>query len=282
MGPGIVRVTAPNAGAFTFTGTNSYLIGNENLFILDPGPRDTQHRAALIKAIGGRAVTAIVLTHTHKDHSALAAPLAAELGAPVWFGGRHRYFRRKRRFEIDPIARSSDWRLVPDRVLEDGEEIATGGIALSVIATPGHCANHLSFGILGTPDLFSGDHVMGWNSTLVAVPDGSMKAYLSSLEKLIDAPFSRYLPAHGGPIDSGPAFARALLLHREARNRQILVALGDGPAGLGTLVRRLYPGLGGRLTLAARMTVQAHLEYLAARGLIQLSGGPLRYRARLR
>lgn len=274
VAPQVVRVTAPNAGPYTFRGTNSFLVGADALFVLDPGPDDSGHLEALQCAIGGRPVEAIVLTHTHRDHTALVRRLQAVTGAPVWFGGRHRSSRQPRLFEFDPVAADSDWKLVPDRVLADGERIAAGGVALEVVATPGHCANHLAFGVAGTPCLLTGDHIMGWNSTLVPVPDGSMADYLRSLERVIGLAYAHYLPAHGGAIVNGPAYAQALLAHRELRNRQVVTAVEDGATSIGELQRRIYPTLALPLRAAARMTLMAHVEYLSELGRIGASNGP--------
>lgn len=269
----IVRVTAPNAGPYTFTGTNSFIIGDGPVFVLDPGPDDASHLDALQRALGGRKVAAIVLTHTHRDHTALVRRLQAATAAPVWFGGRHRGSRRRRFLEVDPVAADSDWTLLPDRVLIEGERIAAGAVELEVIATPGHCANHLAFGVLDSPWLLTGDHVMGWSSTLVPVPDGSMSDYLRSLDKLIGLTYRHYLPAHGGPIADGPAQARALLAHREMRNTQVVAAIAAGATSLGALRRRIYPALSLPLRAAARMTLKAHVEYLADRGRIGAAHG---------
>lgn len=282
VAPGVARLTAPNRGPYTFTGTNTYLIGNERLFVLDPGPASMAHLVALRTAIGGRPLEAILLTHTHKDHSALALRLARETRAPLWFGGRHRPSRPRRPLEVDPLRFSADWRLEPDRTLRDGERLGLGDVALDVVATPGHCANHLAFGLAGTPSLLTGDHVMGWNTTLVAVPDGSMGDYLASLDKLIGAPYRHYLPAHGGPIADGPDHARALKAHREARNGQIVSAVKGGARTVGAVARLVYPTLRGPLARAARMTVAAHAEFLAERGDLEMRATPLGMRLRPR
>ena len=273
VAPGLVRVTAPNASAYTFTGTNSFLLGHERLALLDPGPDDPVHLAALERAIAGRKVDAIILTHTHRDHSASAARLAQVLGAPLWFGGRHRLSRPLRRFERNPIRKSCDWDLVPDRTLVDEEVIPAGDVSISVHATPGHCANHLAFGFGDI--LLSGDHVMGWNSTLVSVPDGSMADYFASLDKVIALPQRRYVPAHGGPIADGPAHAAALRAHREMRNGQVIDAVRDGARTVARIVDVIYPTQPLPVKLAARMTIMAHVEYLEGLGLLKVSRGIL-------
>lgn len=188
-------------------------------------------------------------------------------------GGSHRLSRPARRLEINPVGGHSDWRLRPDRVLSDGTEVRTGGARLVGIATPGHCANHFCFGVAGTPWLLSGDHVMGWNSTLVSVPDGSMANYLDSLRKIAARPFRHYLPGHGGPIVDGPGRARALLAHREQRNREVLEAVGGGATRISELVRAIYPELALPLRPAARMTLKAHVEYLEGRGELRVQRG---------
>lgn len=276
---GIVRITAPNASAYTFTGTNSFLLGTDEVAIVDPGPDDDHHFDALLSAINDRPVTAILLTHTHKDHSSLAGRLAAETRAPVWFGGAHRLSRPLRPGETNVLEGSCDWNLHPDRTLLDGDVLQIGEMTLNVVATPGHCANHLAFGISGTPCILTGDHVMGWNSTLVAVPDGSMADYLRSLDKLIATDWQHYLPAHGGPIGNGPTFAQQLKAHRLNRNTEILNALTSAPMGLTALRERIYPDLPEEYQKAALMTLEAHLEYLEEQGavLVQASGAERLY-----
>ena len=267
--PGLVRVTAPNASPFTFTGTNSFIIGTERVAVLDPGPDDATHRAALLAAIAGRPVEAIILTHTHKDHSAGAPALKRETNAPLWFAGPHRLSRPRHRFEVNTLAGGCDWGIKPDRTLSDGEAFSAGGVDLMAIATPGHCANHMAFGLADTDVLLTGDHIMGWNSTLVAVPDGSMADYLASLEKVLALPYTHYVPAHGGPIPDAPVYARSLLAHRKLRNTQIVDAVNAGATRVEHLLDRIYPQLKGTLRMAAGMTLKAHIEYLADQNAIR-------------
>jgi glyoxylase-like metal-dependent hydrolase (beta-lactamase superfamily II) len=274
VAPGLVRVTAPNAGPFTFTGTNSFILGDERVAVLDPGPDDAAHHAALLAAIAGRRVEAILLTHTHRDHSAGAAALRRATGAPLWFAGPHRLSRPARLLEVNTLARDCDWSLTPDRAFFDGEVFEVGGLGLVAVATPGHCANHMGFGLAGTDILLTGDHIMGWNSTLVSVPDGSMRDYLDSLRKVIALPWRRYVPAHGGPIGDGLAYARALLAHRELRNRQVVAAVAAGARTLGDLLARIYPTLGAKLRVAASLTLRAHIEYLAETGALRARRTP--------
>lgn len=278
VAPDIVRVTAPNASAFTFTGTNSYLLGSDRLTVIDPGPDDRRHLTALIAAIDGRPVEAILLTHTHRDHGGLARALRERTGAPLRFAHRHKLFRPATWVERRWLARACDFALAPDVAIADGETIAAGGLTLIALATPGHCENHLCFGVGDTDLLFSGDHVMGWSSTVIAPPDGAMGPYLASLEKLIAAPFARYLPGHGDLIANGPATARALLAHRKARNAQVLDGIEHGATTPRQLVARIYPTLAPRLRPAALATLRAHLDYLVESGAIRrLPGWPRRY-----
>lgn len=281
IAPGITRVTAPNTGPYTFTGTNTYLLGENSIVVLDPGPDNPAHFDALISAIAGRPLEAILLTHTHQDHCELVPKLQARTGALLWSGGAHRLSRPARLFETNPFWSPSGYRLVPQHVLQDGETLSLDGLNLSVVATPGHCANHLCFAVENSDLVLSGDHVMGWSSTVIASPDGNLAAYLASLDKIIALGAKRYLPGHGDMIVNGQDHARALRVHRLMRNRQLLDILAKGPQTLQALTQVIYPQLKGRLAIGARRTLLAHLEYLEDDGKVTLRRSLMRTTASL-
>jgi glyoxylase-like metal-dependent hydrolase (beta-lactamase superfamily II) len=271
----VFRVTAPNPGPFTFHGTNSYLVGTERLVIIDPGPDDDRHLQALLAAIGGRPVEAILVTHTHSDHSPLAARLAALTGALVAGCAPHAPFRALAAGEHNVLDAAGDRAFAPARVLEDGDLVETGAGTFSVVATPGHTANHLCFALEGSDILFSGDHVMGWSTSIVAPPDGAMAPYMASLERLQGRADTIYLPGHGGAIGDPGRFVRGLLGHRRMRSRAIAERLGKEGMTIPQLVAALYAGLDARLAGAASLNVLAHLEELIERGEARCEGPPM-------
>jgi glyoxylase-like metal-dependent hydrolase (beta-lactamase superfamily II) len=263
--PGIARVLARNPSAFTFTGTQSYLIGEAEVAVIDPGPAEAEHVAALVAAIGGRRVVAIVCTHTHRDHSPAARPLAQATGAPI-IGCAPLALE-----EVGPRADASfDGDYVPDRVLADGEAIAVDGYALTAVATPGHTSNHLCYAYRGA--LLTGDHVMGWSTTVVVPPDGDMAAYMASLDKLRQRDDRIYYPAHGPAVTKPQQLVRGMIGHRLQRERQILRLVGEGQRTVHDIVAGAYPGLDQRLVPAAGGTVLAHLMDLERRGVVLYEG----------
>jgi glyoxylase-like metal-dependent hydrolase (beta-lactamase superfamily II) len=259
--PGIARVLAHNPSAFTYYGTQTYLIGKDELAVIDPGPAIDEHVDALVQAVGNRAVVAICCTHTHRDHSPAARPLAAATGAPI-VGCAPLALET-----VGPRADAAfDGGYVPDRVLGDGESILVDGEPLMAIATPGHTSNHLCFAYGDA--LLTGDHVMGWSTTVVVPPDGDMAAYMASLEKLRGRRDRIYYPAHGPPVTNPQQYVRGLIGHRLQREKQILRLIEEEPRDIPDIVARAYPGLDPRLVTAAGGSVQAHLLDLEARGLV--------------
>ena len=271
VAPLVRRVTARNPGPFTFQGTNTFLIGREDLVVIDPGPDDPEHFRAVQAAIAGAAVVAILVTHRHRDHAPGARALAEATGAPVLAAGvkREPPWLSEEGARVDAAADSV---FAPDRKIGDGDVIAGDGFRLKVIATPGHASDHLAFAMLGTDILFSGDHVMGWSTTVVAPPDGSMADYMRSLDKLIARPESTYLPAHGGAIRQAHVYVRGLRTHRRMRERAILDRLARGDATVAEIVASIYSDLAPRLRPAAASSTLAHLEDLVGRGLVLTAG----------
>jgi glyoxylase-like metal-dependent hydrolase (beta-lactamase superfamily II) len=273
--PGVRRILCNNPSPFTFTGTVSYIVGKGNVAIIDPGPDDEAHAAALLDAVRGETVTHILVTHTHRDHSPNTARIKAATGAPVYAEGPHRASRP--RYESEAISSESgaDRDFKPDIEVRDGETIEGSGWALQAVATPGHTANHLAFAWRERKSLFVGDHVMGWSTSIVAPPDGSMIDYMASLEKLTARTEDLYFSGHGPEIPEGPRYARFLIRHRQAREASILHRLAKGDADIPAMVRAIYIGIDPRLTGAAGYSVLAHLEDLVAREIVATDGDPL-------
>jgi glyoxylase-like metal-dependent hydrolase (beta-lactamase superfamily II) len=266
--PLVRRVLAPNASPFTYTGTQTYLVGGaEGLAVIDPGPAEPEHLQALERAIGSARVLAIACTHTHRDHSPAAAPLAALTGAPI--------------IGCAPLAIEGgelradapfDQSYAPDRVLAEGEQIAGPGWTLTALATPGHTSNHLCFALEETRALFTGDHVMGWSTTVVAPPDGDMADYMASLERLHARDDRVYYPAHGPAVHKHRQLVRGMIGHRRLRERQVLRLLAETPQTVPELVPQMYKGVSERLWGAAGLSVTAHLLDLERRGRVVRSG----------
>jgi glyoxylase-like metal-dependent hydrolase (beta-lactamase superfamily II) len=260
--PGMARVLAHNPSAFTYYGTQTYLIGAQEVAVIDPGPHLPEHVDALFDAIAGRPVVAIMCTHTHRDHSPAARPLADRTGAPI-IGCAPLALET-----VGPRADASfdgDYR--PHRVLEDGESLDVDGDRVIAVATPGHTSNHLCFAYRGA--LFSGDHVMGWSTTVVVPPDGDMAEYMASLEKLRQRDDRVYYPAHGPPVTNPQQYVRHLVGHRMQREKQILSLVKEQERTIPDVVANAYPGLDPRLTVAAGGSVLAHLLDLERRGLVE-------------
>ena len=261
------RVLAPNASPYTFTGTQTHIVGDTDLAVIDPGPDDPAHLDALLAVIAGRPVVAIVITHHHRDHSPGSRPLKAATGAPIV--GAAPFVLN----DDGPRADASfDYDYAPDRVLTEGEKVAGQGWTLEAIATPGHTKNHLAFALPETRALFSGDHVMGWSTSVVSPPDGDMTDYMASLEKLLPRDDRVFYPGHGPEIERPQRLVRGMLGHRKQREGQILRLLSEGVGAIPAMVERMYVGVDPRLFPAAARSVLAHLIDLERRGLVQRRG----------
>jgi len=276
VSPGIVRIVAANASALTFKGTNTYLLGMTELGVIDPGPDDATHRAAILKAAGGRPITHILVTHAHRDHVDGAAALKAATGAQIYGLGRDGPpAEAARAAAMTPTgAEFIDYGFTPDVRIGDGDAIEGRDWTLAAIHTPGHAPDHLCFALRGRGVLFSGDHVMAWNTTLVAPPEGSMAAYIRSLQLLLKRRESVYLPGHGARLEEPRRTVKAYLLHRRWREQSILAAIRDGSATVETIVPTVYPAIDESLSTAAGLSVLAHVEHLIARGLVTCDGTP--------
>src|SRR5215470_9306503 len=274
IAPGVRRVLCNNPSPFTFKGTMSYIVGRGQVAIIDPGPDDARHIAALLDAVRNETVTHIVVTHTHRDHSPGAARVKAATGATVYAEGPHRAARALHIGEAPRLDASNDTDFRPDHAVTDGEVVSGRGFALEAIATPGHTANHMAFALHGQDLIFSGDHVMGWSTSIVAPPDGAMSDYMASLDKLARRRESIYLPGHGDAIREAPRFVQSYIRHRQGREASILHRLAKGAADIPTLVRAIYIGLDPRLARAAGLSVLAHLEDLVTRGKVATEGAP--------
>ena len=271
LAPGLVRVLAPNPSPMTLHGTNSYLLGETRLAVIDPGPADPLHLDALLAAIGGRPVSAIVVTHSHVDHSPLARPLARATGAPVLaFGdsaaGRSPVMQRLAAQGLAGGGEGVDPDFAPDETLSDGQILADDDWSLEALHTPGHMGNHLC--LLWDRTLFSGDLVMGWASSLVSPPDGDLTDFMASLDRLSALDLTTCQSGHGAPIPDPQARIDWLRRHRLSREAQVLEALTPGPADLPTLTARVYTDIPPAMHPAAARNLLAHLVDLFGRGLV--------------
>ena len=270
LSPLVSRLLAPNPGPFTFKGTGVHIIGaGRQVAVIDPGPALPGHIEALKQALGARQVSHILVTHTHRDHSPAAAALKAWSGAQIYG-------------VMSPAATASgegmvdeahDHDFAPDVTVRDGMLIGGEGFLLECVATPGHTANHMCYALVQEKALFSGDHVMGWSTSVIAPPDGDMGAYLASLEKLAARDERIFYPTHGSPIADPKDWLEQLIAHRRLREAQILAALARGAGTVTALVEKLYPDLAPVLRPAAAQQVAAHLEHLEARDLVIADGG---------
>jgi glyoxylase-like metal-dependent hydrolase (beta-lactamase superfamily II) len=266
--PLVRRLLAPNPSPFTYTGTQTYIVGTGEVAVIDPGPDLPEHLDALLAALEGERVEAIVCTHTHRDHSPASRPLAAATGAPIVGCAPLSIDDAGPRADA---AFDADYR--PDRVLADGDTVSGEGWTLRALATPGHTSNHLCFALVETGALFTGDHVMGWSTSVIAPPDGDMAAYMASLALLMEREDRVYYPAHGPAIAEPRKLVRGLILHRHQREAQILARIEAGEGDISAIVGKLYRDIDPRLHPAAGRSVLAHLLDLKARGLVREQDG---------
>ena len=265
--PLVRRLTAPNPGPFTATGTQTYIVGRSEVAVIDPGPDLPEHLDAILAATRDERIVTIVCTHTHRDHSPAAAPLASLTGAtvtgcaPIVSQGKG-----------SGMEASFDTGYAPDRIMAEGDVVSGDGWTLRAVPTPGHTSNHVCFELPEARALFTGDHVMGWSTTVVIPPDGDMGAYMISLEKLLARDDAIYFPAHGDPVTAPQRLVRGMIGHRRQRENQILRLLGEGPRGISQMVEAMYAGLDPRLVGGAGASVRAHLVDLDRRGRVVAEG----------
>jgi glyoxylase-like metal-dependent hydrolase (beta-lactamase superfamily II) len=265
MSPGVVRVVANNPGPFTFRGTNTYLVGTASLAVIDPGPDDPDHIKAVVAATGGRPVSHILITHAHRDHIDGAGLLKAATGAPTYAYGR----RGGSAPDIGPAGkRYVNDEYAADHDIKHGDHLTGDDFDLEVIHTPGHAPDHVCFALAGRKLLFSGDHVMAWNTSVVAPPEGRMADYIASLELLMTRQDKLYCPGHGGRLEEPQRMVKAFLIHRRTRENSILEAIKNGKSAIEDIVPLIYPELSAPLRTAAALSVQAHVEHLIQRGLV--------------
>lgn len=272
LAPGVQRLTVNNPGPFTYHGTNSYIVGEGKVAVIDPGPEDNEHFNALINALKGRTVSHIIVSHTHIDHSPLAKRLKEKTGAPIYAEGPHRSARPLHIGEQNPLDASGDHDFLPDEFLKHGDFIDGSGWSLEAIFTPGHTANHMAFALKNHNILFSADHVMAWATSIVAPPDGAMVDYMNSLKTLLQRDETLYFPGHGGRVKNAHKFVRALRTHRKMREAAILERIRAGDLLIAKMVARIYRDIDPRLHGAAALSVMAHLEDLVARGIVTTNG----------
>jgi glyoxylase-like metal-dependent hydrolase (beta-lactamase superfamily II) len=271
VAPSIRRMVAPNPGPFTFAGTNTYVVGQGRVAVIDPGPDMSAHVAALLRALQGERLSHIFVTHTHKDHSPAAAPLKSATGALTCAFGPHGAARADEGIAVEEDA---DLDFVPDLFLGDGERVAGDGWAIEAVHTPGHTGNHLCFALGEEGALFTGDHVMSWSTSVIAPPDGDMQAYMRSLEKLLVRSDRVLWPAHGGPVREPQAFLRAFIAHREEREAAIAACLAQGIGRIADMVVRIYADIDPVLHPAAALSVHAHLIAMVREGRAASDGTP--------
>lgn len=270
VSPLIRRIVAPNPSAFTFHGTGTYIVGRGKVAVIDPGPMIESHLHAILDALRGESVSHILVTHTHIDHSPLARPLQRATGAPVWGCGPHGSGPHEEGVKVEE---GGDFDFAPDRQLAHGDAVAGAGWSLEAVHTPGHTSNHLCFALREEQALFTGDHVMGWSTSVISPPDGDMRAYMASLELLQRRDDAVYWPTHGRPVREPEPFVAAFIAHRREREAAILACVREGIGRIRDMVPRIYGNtIPPQLYPAAARSVFAHVIDLAERGVVRAEG----------
>lgn len=270
LSPLVSRVLAHNPGPFTFKGTGVYIVGQTEVAVIDPGPVIPEHLDALKRALDGKRVTHILVTHTHNDHSPAAQPLKEWTGAKTYAYGPHGSGKAEDGVKVEE---GGDMAFVPDIRVKDGDVIKGNGFTFECVYTPGHTSNHMCFALREEKALFTGDHIMGWSTTVVTPPDGDMAQYMASVRKLLARDDEILYPTHGAPVTDPKPFLEAYLDHRLDRERQILACIKEGVATIPELVARMYVDVDKRLHPAASRSVLAHLIQLTDEGRVKLSDG---------
>jgi glyoxylase-like metal-dependent hydrolase (beta-lactamase superfamily II) len=266
--PLIARVVADNPGPFTFTGTGTYIVGERDVAVIDPGPDLPEHIEALKRALDGRRVSHILVTHTHSDHSPAAQPLKEWSGAPTYGFGPH----GSGRDDGPKVEAGGDMDFVPDIRVKDGEVLRGAGFTFACVHTPGHTSNHMCFALDEEKALFTGDHVMGWSTTVVTPPDGDMADYIASVGKLERRGDRVLYPTHGAPVSDPGPFLAAYREHRLDRERQVLQSIAAGRDTIAAMVAHIYAEVDVRLHPAASRSVLAHLIKLEREGRVARDG----------
>ena len=272
VSPLIRRVVANNPGPFTFKGTGTYIVGKGEVAVIDPGPDDPAHLAAILAAVAGERVSHILITHHHSDHSPLAAPLKTATGATIYGCAVKSHVEDEADAPRMEAGHDLDFR--PDVSLCGGGQVSGPGWTMEAIPTPGHTSNHLCYGLKEENACFTGDHIMGWSTTVITPPDGDMTDYLESLQRIRDRNFTTLWPTHGPPIREVTPFIDAYVQHRQERMDQILLALSRGPATIRQMVPDLYRDVDPRLHPAAARSMLAAIIHLERGGDIEAGGPP--------
>lgn len=266
------RVIADNPGPFTYTGSGTYIIGSGDVAVIDPGPDDDAHLDALLAALKGERVTHILITHTHRDHCGLAQKFSDAANAPILGFGPHPI--RDKNLDAPALDEGGDYAFAPHEIINDGAALEGTDWRLEAVHTPGHLSNHLCFALPGENALFTGDHMMGWATTVVAPPDGDMSAYIDSLDKLLTRNDEIYYPTHGAPIENPKRFVRAVRTHRLMRDAQIVDQIKKGRTKIKEITAAMYADVDKRLHGAAALNVLAHLIRLERNGAVVCEGAP--------